>query len=84
MSREVIRALGGFPLALEWACGDERASGLDTLRVLGEPEIGLGGGFLTIRSVKLYAATTSQTTCDSIDSCGSGGPCPASVLTSPM
>ena len=31
------------------------ASGLETLRRLGAPEIGLGGGFLTIRAVKLYA-----------------------------
>jgi hypothetical protein len=31
------------------------AAGLETLRALKEPEIGLGGGFLTIRSVKLFA-----------------------------
>jgi predicted amidohydrolase YtcJ len=31
------------------------AAGLDTLRGLSSPEIGLGGGFLTIRAVKLYA-----------------------------
>jgi predicted amidohydrolase YtcJ len=30
-------------------------AGADTLRRFEEPEIGLGGGFLTIRSVKLYA-----------------------------
>ncbi len=31
------------------------AAGLETLRALEAPEIGLGGGFLTIRSVKAYA-----------------------------
>ncbi len=31
------------------------AGGLETLRTLTAPEIGLGGGFLTIRAVKLYA-----------------------------
>jgi len=31
------------------------ASGLRTMRALGRPEIGLGGGMLTVRSVKLYA-----------------------------
>lgn len=31
------------------------AAGLDTLRGLSSPEIGLGEGFLTIRAVKLYA-----------------------------
>jgi predicted amidohydrolase YtcJ len=31
------------------------AGGLETLRGLAAPEIGLGGGFLTIRAVKLYA-----------------------------
>ena len=31
------------------------AGGLDTLRGLASPEVGLGGGFLTIRAVKLYA-----------------------------
>jgi hypothetical protein len=31
------------------------ASGLPTMRALGRPEVGLGGGRLTIRSVKLYA-----------------------------
>jgi predicted amidohydrolase YtcJ len=31
------------------------AAGLETLRALEGPEIGLGGGFLTIRSVKAYA-----------------------------
>jgi predicted amidohydrolase YtcJ len=31
------------------------ASGLSTMRALGKPEIGLGGGMLTIRAVKLYA-----------------------------
>jgi predicted amidohydrolase YtcJ len=31
------------------------AAGLETLRALEAPEIGLGGGFLTIRSVKLFA-----------------------------
>ena len=29
--------------------------GLETMRALGRPEIGLGGGLLTIRAVKLYA-----------------------------
>ena len=31
------------------------AGGYSTMRALGRPEIGLGGGFLTIRAVKLYA-----------------------------
>ena len=31
------------------------AAGLPTMRALGRPEIGLGGGMLTIRAVKLYA-----------------------------
>jgi len=31
------------------------AAGLETLRRLGSPQVGLGEGFLTIRSVKLYA-----------------------------
>jgi hypothetical protein len=31
------------------------AAGLPTMRALGHPEIGLGNGLLTIRSVKLYA-----------------------------
>jgi predicted amidohydrolase YtcJ len=31
------------------------AAGVPTLRALSAPEIGLGGGFLTIRAVKLYA-----------------------------
>jgi predicted amidohydrolase YtcJ len=31
------------------------AAGLETLRTLGAPEIGLGKGFLTIRALKLYA-----------------------------
>ena len=31
------------------------AEGLDTMRALGRPEIGLGGGMLTIRAVKMYA-----------------------------
>jgi predicted amidohydrolase YtcJ len=31
------------------------AAGLPTMRRLGRPEIGLGGGMLTVRSVKLYA-----------------------------
>jgi hypothetical protein len=31
------------------------AAGLDTMRALGRPEIGLGGGMLTIRAVKMYA-----------------------------
>jgi predicted amidohydrolase YtcJ len=31
------------------------ASGLSTMRALGRPEIGLGGGMLTIRTVKVYA-----------------------------
>jgi predicted amidohydrolase YtcJ len=31
------------------------AAGLPTMRVLGRPEVGLGGGLLTVRSVKLYA-----------------------------
>jgi hypothetical protein len=31
------------------------AAGLPTMRALGRPEIGLGNGFLTVRSVKLYA-----------------------------
>jgi len=31
------------------------AGGLDTLRTLDRPEVGRGGGFLTIRAVKLYA-----------------------------
>jgi predicted amidohydrolase YtcJ len=31
------------------------AAGLETLRTLEAPEIGLGGGFLTIRAVKAYA-----------------------------
>ena len=30
-------------------------SGQETMRAVGRPEIGLGGGFLTIRAVKLYA-----------------------------
>jgi predicted amidohydrolase YtcJ len=31
------------------------AAGLPTARALGRPEVGLGGGMLTVRSVKLYA-----------------------------
>jgi predicted amidohydrolase YtcJ len=31
------------------------AAGLPTMRALGRPEVGLGGGLLTIRAVKLYA-----------------------------
>ncbi len=31
------------------------ASGLETMRALGHPEVGLGGGMLTIRAVKIYA-----------------------------
>jgi predicted amidohydrolase YtcJ len=31
------------------------AAGLATMRALGRPEVGLGGGFLTVRAVKLYA-----------------------------
>jgi predicted amidohydrolase YtcJ len=31
------------------------AAGPDTMRALGRPEIGLGGGMLTIRAVKMYA-----------------------------
>jgi predicted amidohydrolase YtcJ len=31
------------------------AAGLPTMRALGRPELGLGGGLLTIRSAKLYA-----------------------------
>ncbi len=31
------------------------AEGLDTMRALGRPETGLGGGMLTIRAVKMYA-----------------------------
>jgi predicted amidohydrolase YtcJ len=31
------------------------ASGLPTMRTLGRPEVGLGGGMLTVRTVKLYA-----------------------------
>jgi hypothetical protein len=31
------------------------AAGLPTMRALGRPQVGLGGGFLTIRAVKLYA-----------------------------
>jgi predicted amidohydrolase YtcJ len=31
------------------------ASGLETMRALGHPELGLGGGMLTIRAVKMYA-----------------------------
>ncbi|MCG6926508.1 MAG: amidohydrolase [Acidobacteria bacterium] len=31
------------------------AAGLETLQALGAPEVGLGGGFLTIRSVKAFA-----------------------------
>ncbi len=31
------------------------AAGLETMRALDRPEIGLGGGFLTLRTVKLYA-----------------------------
>jgi predicted amidohydrolase YtcJ len=31
------------------------AEGLETMRALGRPEIGLGGGLLTIRAVKMYA-----------------------------
>ncbi len=31
------------------------AAGLPTMRALGRPEIGLGGGLLTVRAVKLYA-----------------------------
>jgi predicted amidohydrolase YtcJ len=31
------------------------AGGLETMRALGRPEVGLGGGRLTLRSVKLYA-----------------------------
>lgn len=30
-------------------------SGPETMRAVGRPEVGLGGGFLTIRSMKLYA-----------------------------
>jgi predicted amidohydrolase YtcJ len=51
-------------LALLRSLADERrlrirveamAGGLDTLRTLDRPEVGRGGGFLTIRAVKLYA-----------------------------
>jgi predicted amidohydrolase YtcJ len=31
------------------------AAGLPTMRALGRPEVGLGGGLLTVRAVKLYA-----------------------------
>jgi hypothetical protein len=31
------------------------ASGLETMRAIGRPEVGLGGGMLTVRTVKLYA-----------------------------
>jgi hypothetical protein len=31
------------------------AAGLPTMRTLGRPQVGLGGGFLTVRAVKLYA-----------------------------
>ncbi len=31
------------------------ASGLETMRALGRPEVGLGGGMLTVRAVKMYA-----------------------------
>jgi predicted amidohydrolase YtcJ len=31
------------------------AAGLSTMRALGRPEVGLGGGMLTIRAVKVYA-----------------------------
>ena len=31
------------------------AAGLPTMRALGRPEVGLGGGLLTVRTVKLYA-----------------------------
>jgi hypothetical protein len=33
VSRGLARALGGFPLALEWACGGERAAGLEVLEI---------------------------------------------------
>jgi hypothetical protein len=33
VNRELLRALGGFPRALEWACGDQRATGLEVLGI---------------------------------------------------
>ncbi len=31
------------------------AAGLETMRALGQPQVGLGAGFLTVRAVKVYA-----------------------------